>query len=168
MKFNNIITRMKIRFHFITLFVSTMLIAQTNTTVPKFDDYKVGNIYSGKTPSIVLHNNPQARMYRTVLRNEMKKGVNFAGHYTVVVWGCGTSCQSFAIVDQISGRVYFTKELSLVSYTDYWENDYGLNYRPDSRLLVVNGRPDEDKDNGRYFYEWKGNRLKLIKMIPVQ
>jgi hypothetical protein len=136
--------------------------------VPKFEDYKVGNIYSGKIPSVILHNNSQARMYRTVLRNGVKQGVNFAGHYTVVIWGCGTSCQSFAIVDQISGRVYFSKELSLVSYTDYWENDYGLNYRPDSRLLIVNGRPDEDKDNGKYFYEWNNNRLKLIKMIPVQ
>jgi hypothetical protein len=136
--------------------------------VPKFEDYKVGNIYSGKIPSVILHNNSQARMYRTVLRNGVKQGVNFAGHYTVVIWGCGTSCQSFAIVDQISGKVYFSKELSLVSYTDYWENDYGLNYRPVSRLLIVNGRPDEDKDNGKYFYEWNNNRLKLIKMIPVQ
>lgn len=153
---------------FAMLLVSTMLIAQTNITVPKFDDYKVGNIYSGKAASVIFYNNPQARKYRTVLRNGVKQGVNFAGHYTVVIWGCGTSCQSFAIVDQISGRVYFTKELSLVSYADYWAKDYGLNFRPDSRLLIVNGSPDEDKDIGRYFYEWKDNKLKLIKMIPVQ
>ncbi|MCU7495991.1 MAG: hypothetical protein HF314_16975 [Ignavibacteria bacterium] len=107
-------------------------------------------------------------MFRTALRNGVKEGVNFAGHYTVVIWGCGTSCQSFAIVDQINGRVYFTKELLLVSYADYWEKDYGLNYRPDSRLLVVNGRPDEDKDKGRYYYEWKDNKLILIKMVPMK
>lgn len=148
--------------------MSTILIAQTNTSVPKFEDFKIENIFIGKTHSVSLHNNPRARMFRTALRNGVKEGVNFAGHYTVVIWGCGTSCQSFAIVDQINGRVYFTKELLLVSYADYWEKDYGLNYRPDSRLLVVNGRPDEDKDKGRYYYEWKDNKLILIKMVPMK
>ncbi|MDP4197158.1 MAG: hypothetical protein Q8940_19070, partial [Bacteroidota bacterium] len=157
-----------IRFHLIILFMSTMLIAQTNTSLPKFEDYHIKNIYSGKTHTVAFHNNPQARMFRTVLRNGAIKGANFAGHYTVVIWGCGTSCQSFAIIDQIDGKVYFAKELSLVSYADYLEDDYGLKFRPDSRLLIVNGRPDEDRNKGRYYYEWKDNKLKLIKMIPVQ
>jgi hypothetical protein len=76
--------------------------------VPKFEDYNIKNIYSGKTHTVILHNNPQTRMFRTVLRNGATNGVNFAGHYTVVIWGCGTSCQSFAIIDQIDGKVDFT------------------------------------------------------------
>src|SRR5664279_959817 len=44
--------------------------------------------------------------FRTVPRDGAKKGPNFAAHYTVVIWGCGTSCAQFAIVDAITGRTY--------------------------------------------------------------
>src|SRR5438105_1150903 len=31
-------------------------------------------------------------------------GPNFAGHYTVVTWGCGTECQMHAILDGRTGQ----------------------------------------------------------------
>ena len=53
-----------------------------------------------------LSSDPMAREYRTVIRSQMRLGPNFAGHYRVVVWGCGSSCAMFAAVDLNSGRVY--------------------------------------------------------------
>jgi hypothetical protein len=53
--------------------------------------------------------------------------VNFAGNYRVVLWGCGTSCESGAIVDAATGRVY-DLPMSL---------EVGAQYRVDSRLFVA-------------------------------
>jgi hypothetical protein len=35
-----------------------------------------------------------------------KVGPNFAGHYIVVQWGCGTSCVMMVIVDALTGKIY--------------------------------------------------------------
>jgi hypothetical protein len=50
----------------------------------------------------------EARTYRTVIREGAKAGVNFAGHYTVVTIGCGTSCIRAVVIDRMTGKVQFT------------------------------------------------------------
>ena len=58
-----------------------------------------------QTPEAGHRDHEDGHMFRTVLRNGMKWGPNFAGHYAVVVWGCGTSCSSFAVVNLRTGQV---------------------------------------------------------------
>lgn len=48
----------------------------------------------------------EARLYRTVIRDEFAQPANFAGHYRVAIWGCGTDCRNFAIVDKDTGATY--------------------------------------------------------------
>ena len=108
--------------------------------------------------------NPTARYYRTWFRSEVAKGPNYAGHYRVVVWGCGTSCAMFAVVNLNTGgviepdgfrsinTVYFADE-EFVSNPkrDYW----GFDFRRDSRLLVVIGGLDEDEEReGAFYFRW--------------
>ena len=45
----------------------------------------------------------------------MIEGPNYAGHYRVVVWGCGTSCAMFAVVDLRNGKVITTRDFATVS-----------------------------------------------------
>jgi hypothetical protein len=125
-----------------------------------------------QTPSAVdLTSHPNARRYRTVLRTQAAKGSNFAGHYTVAGWGCGTSCVQFAIIDTLTGRVYFPPHILSVSsdHVDMTKDEpaspfYSLRYRTNSRLLVIVGAlNDDDTREGIGYYEWTGMALKRVR-----
>ena len=83
--------------------------------VPRFEDYAVRESYKGKVARVKL-SSPAARMFRTMLRENAKKGVNFAGHYILASWGCGSGCHSFAFVDAKNGNVYFSPLIYLVGW----------------------------------------------------
>lgn len=93
-----------------------------NTLLPE-------EVYGGKIAALTLDDNfPQAREFRTVLSEALLGGVNFAGHYTVATWGCGTSCQNHAVLDARTGRIIafgLTSEL-------------GAYHEPKSRVLTLN------------------------------
>ena len=132
--------------------------------MPRFQDFRVSQIFKGKTASVKL-SSPQARMFRTMLSVNAKGGVNFAGHYIVATWGCGSDCHSLAIIDARTGNVYFTPSLLSVLGQRYQEEDR-LQFRKDSSLLIVAGSRNEE-GSGRYYYVWKNNRLKLIRAVEI-
>lgn len=96
--------------------------------------------------------------------------MNFAGEYVVATWGCGSSCQQSAIIDGKTGNVVFPAQLegSTGGNGELNEND-PLEYRKNSRLLIINGYPGgHDSGNGKYgiwYYEWTGKVLKLINYV---
>ncbi len=139
---------------------------QQDTVRPKFSDFSVQERYTQKPARVDIASDPQARTYRTMLRDGAKSGPNFAGHFTIVIWGCGTSCQQFAIVDARSGKVYFSPDVPYVSFADIEAEPYGLDFRKDSRLIAVYGHIREDDPKGAFYYTWDGTRLTLIKSIP--
>jgi hypothetical protein len=63
------------------------LLAQVEKTRPKFTDYPVQQIYRGMPAAPVLNKDQQN--FRTMIRRGANTPVQFAGHYTVPVWGCG-------------------------------------------------------------------------------
>lgn len=138
---------------------------------PRFDEYKA-TAYSGKAAALKL-TTPQARGYRTRLREGARRAVNFAGHYKLHTWSCGTSCLQTAFIDAKTGNVFFPAELDgfIACYygTEPIENlEQALKFERGSRLIVMSGYPmsergkDEPK-KGLYYYEWTGTSLKLIK-----
>lgn len=44
--------------------------------------------------------------YRTRITKGMQKGPNFAGHYTIIVIGCGLGCRFAFVGDVATGRVH--------------------------------------------------------------
>lgn len=44
--------------------------------------------------------------YRTRIAEEMKTGPNFAGHFVIIVIGCGTACRFAFVGDVANGQVY--------------------------------------------------------------
>ena len=134
-----------------------------SVTAPRYEEFAVTNIFKGKSAAVDLSSHPQARSYRTELKRQAAEGPNFAGHFKIAIWGCGTSCQAFAIVDVQSGRVYFPPELPFVTYVDWYADDLGLQFRLDSRLLVLHGSPKEKARVGTFFYLWQTNSLGLIR-----
>jgi hypothetical protein len=127
---------------------------------PRFEDFPVAGRSSGKPSRLNLSSHAQARMFRTMLRDVAKKGANFAGHYAIGYWGCGTECVRIGIVNLRTGQAYVSPFYASV----------GLAYRANSRLLIV--APQEQirelyGDGGpeylhpRY-YLLKGDKLVLI------
>jgi hypothetical protein len=139
---------------------------------PSFDNYATKTQEVIPNRKLDLASNPVAKTYRTVLRQEIAKGPNYAGHYRVAVWGCGTSCAMFAVVNLKTGRVMTTREFSAVSGVHLAAEDFlrgtksdswAVRYKNDSSLLVVLGAPDEDDSRaGSYYFALQGERLRLI------
>jgi hypothetical protein len=127
---------------------------------PQFEDFPVSRKYKGVSAAVDLRSNPRAWSYRTRLRQGTRKGPNFAGHYTVVSWGCGSNCESNAIVDALTGRVY-----------DGIGDERGADFRLNSNLVIAD--PAFSSDSNAYsgdptysfpvrYYVWNGHKFNLI------
>lgn len=44
--------------------------------------------------------------YRTRIRDGLSAGPNFAGHYSLIEIGCGTSCRFGFVADNLNGQVF--------------------------------------------------------------
>lgn len=143
---------------------------------PRFIDYPA-TIETARARTIDFAGNPEARMFRTRLREALRQGVNFAGRYIIATWGCGTGCISGAIIDGRTGKVHWPEELAAfgVGYTNAEYPDKPLEFQKDSRLMILRGIPgmDEAKDpnaadrpSGDYYYEWKNGQLTQVRFDP--
>src|SRR4051812_16720645 len=131
----------------VTQTFASFIIAATVSSVavardlPTFDQFPARNIYHGRPAQVQLNSHRDAPTFRTVLREGAKAGPNFAGHYTVVTFGCGTECQRLAIVDARSGFVYFPPQTQPNSYLMVTDQSPPFQYRLDSELLILTGAP---------------------------
>lgn len=133
---------------------------------PRFDDYPVREIYKGRIAPVILDTR-RARMFRSRLREDSRQRPNFAGHYTVVFWGCGTGCAQLAVVDARTGRVYWPPlESSDIPVSPEDTAAPHPNFRPDSKLLVLT-RSHYDARGGRtaYYYLFDKNRFRLLRRV---
>jgi hypothetical protein len=131
---------------------------------PTFESLVVTEQFTGKPARPVLAGR-EALKYRTVITEGSREGPNFAGHFTIVEWGCGGGCVQFAIVDAKTGRVFmppFYVGPRAVAEGSDSEPEDPLKYQKDSKLLIVNGSRNE-KGEGVYYYKWDMGKLTLIK-----
>lgn len=138
-------------------------------SAPRFEDYSVGTAAPGRIVKPDLKSNPIAREFRTVIGDEMSKGANFAGRYRVAIWGCGSSCAQFAVVNLETGRVITPKDAHTVSGVHLGADDFlprtesgawGFRFRRNSRLLVLVGTINEDESKeGAFYYVLNNERL---------
>lgn len=137
---------------------------------PTFRQY-AAKVEKTKAKKINFASHKRAKTFRTNLSNALKEGVNFAGHYILASWGCGTNCNDGGIIDARTGNVYFPKELEGIGI-GFCEIDYEtvepLAFKPDSRLLVLSGFKGGDLNSeksscGIYYFEWTGTAFKQVK-----
>lgn len=137
--------------------------------LPQFSAYPGGRIFNGK-PAPPILNSARARQFRTMIRTQARKGPNFAGHYTVVIWGCGTDCRGFAIVNARTGKVLFHPRIKYVMGGPSQEEDR-LQFRIDSRLLIISGFVTGQKhyeEEGKFFYELRNEQFNLVRKAPME
>ena len=144
---------------------ATGIVVEAQDPRPTFSAFPVKSIYRGKSapPRITA----EQRAFGTHIRTGARAPVQFAGHYTVALFACGTECSMFYIIDAISGTVY--DGFAFVELPTGWiERQKGpllprIAFHPNSRLLKINGCPNE-RDCGFYDYLMlEGSGLKLIR-----
>ena len=91
-----------------------------------FKDYPAV-IYEGKLADPDFSTNPDAKRFITRIKTECANGINFAGHYTLVTWGCGSPCQSGVVVDRKTGKIF-----------DGYGTSLGSEFRKDSKMIIRN------------------------------
>jgi hypothetical protein len=144
---------------------------------PRYEAFSTRVVPIADPAKVNLKSHPKAKRYRTRIREGAAEGPNFAGHFTIVGWGCGTSCVQWAIVDAQTGAVYFPPdEIASISTVHVGTAEgepephfYGLRFRKDSELLMLLGAPNEDESReGILFYRWTGKTFKFVKAYKIQ
>jgi hypothetical protein len=123
-----------------------------------YENYKVTEIYYGKSAKIKLSN--LKKLSKDIIEdikiqynNQMRP--NFAGHYIIVSWGCGSPCQMNAIIDMKSGKA-----------VDFFVTSIGLCFNCDSYLLILDPPSYDGFDKG--FRAFIGDpRFKILKNDKV-
>lgn len=167
----------------------TYTVLDAPRAAPKFESYAVP-VERMRHPAPVDLRSPDARMFRTRLREAARAaatyGPNFAGHYALATWGCGTGCLNWGIVDLKTGRVTFDDTMrSLENNSIDFDRDdavaryarrhgatyeFGvLLYSARSNLLVTTGMPNEDEArDGAAYYRWTGRRFERLAYYPAR
>lgn len=105
-------------------------------------------------------------------------GPNFAGHYIVIVWGCGAPCLMMAVADAETGAVYSPPlsarlrglTLPLLAPANSAPSDATIEYRLNSKLMIVKATPNADRPSAvsyAFYFVWEGDRWKLLRRIPI-
>lgn len=108
------------------IFAFMSLLAQAES----FEKNRV-QVYGGPSAKPDFNSRPGASKYRTQILDEMKRGANFSGHYSIVKVGCGTGCTFSYLVDVKSGRI------SGLPFGGEVYNMLSFSHRVDSNLIKV-------------------------------
>lgn len=127
---------------------------------PQFTDYKVG-IYSGPIKAPDLSSHPDARTYRTRLRNAASGRINFAGEYILTTWGCGTTCIMGAVFSAKTGRVHFLPG-TICCWFEMGENVEPIVFQADSNLMLINGLINEEEPMATHYFEFRNGNFHLL------
>jgi hypothetical protein len=139
---------------------------------PQFKDFRVRTpIPARKEPAQVANH---VSDFEKLLRETAKEGPNFAGHFVVEEWSCGSFCTGLAIVDSETTKLHYVT-FNVSYFCPEHDGGSALEYELDSRLLIARGAIETYSTNsfvdgpcGRFYYKWDGHSLKLIhSVVPV-
>lgn len=114
--------------------------------LPRFEDYPVHEHWAGQAVRAKLRTRAD-RMYRTQFRTAAKEPPNFAGHFRVITWGCGTDCLQGGLIDLSNGQLFrLPRSKTTTGPKEMWplcgfvtggRFDEAATTSVDSRLLIV-------------------------------
>ncbi len=67
----------------------------------------------------------------------MDDTISFGGHYTIGGWSCGSECRMIAVIDRITGRIFFSSKY--IPFKS--ELTYDIAYKKNSRFNAVKLSP---------------------------
>ena len=155
--------------------IAVALMAQPKVP-PRFEDFPAQSDWSGPRTAVKLAT-PSERMFRTKLTDASKEPPDFAGHFRVALWGCGSQCVAGGIVDLETGVVYPPPLGGPGKGWDRWIFASGIGvgpevplfeYRRDSRLFLLRrGSATTLGIIDLHYFEWTGTGFRKLVQIPV-
>jgi hypothetical protein len=125
--------------------------AAQEVVVPKFAQFPAP-VYAGPIGRLDL-SSPGAYSYRSRLKAASREPINFAGHFQVTMWGCGTDCITGAIIDAFDGQVTFLPSVETHDLRDTIDDNFrAFEFRSGSRLLILSGKISDDGLVGAHFF----------------
>jgi len=122
---------------------------QVKSEQPSFTQYPATPLYEGKAADVVLSD--ETRAFRTRLQEAVQQPANFAGEYVLTRWGCGAGCVAGAVVSRKTGMVSLLPSVLHVRNA----GEHALQFRADSRLLVMHGAFREGGVSADHFYLYR-------------
>jgi hypothetical protein len=171
------------------LLAVSALAQQSSNRALRFEDYGVSRIFRG-IPARRLIETPLHRTYSTRIRQGVTKGwgvfrdgkeqagPNFAGHYFIIQWGCGSGCLMMVVVDAVTGRVYnpplaFGNEGNQrIGLPMFGFSPAPLKFRLTSRLFTMDACPEQPTKFHApcfsYYYLWQDNEWHLLRRVRLE
>jgi hypothetical protein len=151
------------------ILATACLSVHLSAQAPRFSDFKVARIYAGKRAAPrVPREKREYHGFRAVW-DDADKRPNFAGRYVLSHDTCGTNSVRLMITDAVTGRVDDV-------FCIFWDYDYsmpepglptGVEYHPDSSLLIAHGCWDAEKPEcGDHYFKMTPHGLVQIRWIP--
>ena len=142
---------------------------------PKFEDFPAPADWKGAATELKLTNRSE-RLFRTRLLQASKEPPNFATHYRLTVWGCGSQCISGAVIDLTTGEVIappLAKSGNAWMSFNVCQSAYegsGVEVRPDSRLMILRCGLNYDQQLQRnvpdvYYFLLEGNGFRKLAQL---
>lgn len=145
--------------------VVTALAQTTPQRVPQFAKFPAP-VYRGPIGRVNL-SSPNVYQYRTRLRDGAHQPVNFAGHYQLVQWGCGTACSTGAVIDALNGQVTLLPTVVMQGMEAAMDARFkAVEFRANSRLIVFSGQINETGVLGTHFELWNGSGFQELLTVP--
>jgi hypothetical protein len=145
-----------------------LVMCQIFAQAPRFENYRVPTpIPARKAPAQIANHDPD---FEKQITEAAKDGPDFAGHYLVEQWTCGSACLEWVIVNVNTLKVYHPQFAVMYAFCPNTMDDEPISYRVDSKLIVVRGKlqiynSKSEMINspcGKYYFLWDGITLKRI------
>jgi hypothetical protein len=164
------------------LFMLTLAIgwSQSNSSrAPKFESYPEHEVYVGGLATPKYSPSMEVRYKREIRNNYVvETKPNFAGHFVLLHWSCGSACIEMAIVDAKSGDIYsppITDEgigiqrffLPYLTHLNGGSSGPILQFKPDSRLFIIKCNHGNEWKGYTYYFLWKQNKWELLRRAPL-
>ncbi|MDF3080319.1 hypothetical protein [Burkholderia sola] len=126
-----------------------------------FLKYLNGPVYDGPIAEPKLRTAQDREFARNIRDGAAVNEVTFASHYILWTFDCGhnDNCMRVFALDAKTGNVYWLP--TIVREVTITEDSTPTDFRSDSRLLVVNGKPD-GQPRGRYRYLFENGKFRLL------
>lgn len=157
------------RLHLMFAFLPFMLGVSVSwaADAPEFSSYPAEERWNGSRAKLV-RNSDFARSYRTRLREAAQGGPNFARHYSVTVFGCGSGgCIIGGVVDLHTGVAIEFPQTTTQSLQSEDVEGAGVRYDIDSKLIVFRGFADEGDYPVANAYVLENGAFRLVSSVPL-
>jgi hypothetical protein len=150
------------------LAISALILNGCSSVPPTFETYsvpltRIDTIAQTKIPQSGL----DWKMEGSLQTSSQLGLPDFADRFTLFHVSCGTGCTEYALLDRVSGA-FHPGGMVTFDYPSDYHGPYGLQYRRDSRLLLVYQAEGFAWPVYASYYVWDGAQMKLVKKEKMQ